>query len=104
MDKTSSGTSSFISECNSTSSLLNMIRLGRMKRIYMWQSMIQLLLLNISEASMNLERFAIIMFAILASSTIKFILIFYGVRNRKKKTSDYVSRNEEEEIGLNMVV
>jgi hypothetical protein len=50
MDKTSSGTSSFISECNSTSSLLNMIRLGRMKRIYMWQSMIQLLLLNSLQA------------------------------------------------------
>jgi suppressor of ftsI len=59
---------------------------------------------SISEASMNSERFAIIMFAILASSTIACILIFYGVRNRKKKTSDYVSRNEEEEIGLNTVV
>jgi hypothetical protein len=59
---------------------------------------------SISKASMNLECFAIIMFAILASSTIAFILIFHGVRNRKKKTSDYVSRNEEEEIGLNTVV
>jgi hypothetical protein len=59
---------------------------------------------SISKASMNSECFAIIMFAILASSTIAFILIFHGVRNRKKKTSDYVSRNEEEEIGLNTVV
>jgi FtsP/CotA-like multicopper oxidase with cupredoxin domain len=59
---------------------------------------------SMSEASMNSERYAIITLAILASSTIACILVFYGVRKRKKKTSDYLGRNEEEEIGLNQVV
>jgi hypothetical protein len=46
-----------------------------------------------SKASMSSERYAIITFAMLASSAIACILIFYVVRKWKKKTSNYLGRN-----------